>query len=74
MTTPSRAHLAGSASCRIEVTGVDELYEHCRRLVVVHPNAPLKDQWWGTREFGVLAPDNNLISLYERLPPADSPD
>ena len=62
--------LAGSASCRIEVTGVDELYAHCQQLAVVHPNAPLRDQWWGTREFSVLDPDNNLITLYERVPAA----
>ena len=42
-------YLAGTASCRIEVTGVDELYEHCQRHSVVHPDQP-----WGTREFGVL--------------------
>lgn len=60
-------YLAGSASCRIEVTEVDELYQHCRRLGVVHPNAALTDQPWGTREFGVLDPDNNLISLYQRV-------
>lgn len=59
-------YLAGTASCRIEVTGVDELYEQCRRNGVVHPNAPLTDQPWGTREFGVLDPDHNLVSLYER--------
>lgn len=59
--------LAGSASCRLEVTGVAELYEHCRGLGVVHPNAPLRDQLWGTREFGVLDPDGNLIGLYERV-------
>ena len=58
--------LAGSASCRIEVTGVDELYRHCCALDVVHPRARLTDQPWGTREFGVLDPDGNLISLYER--------
>lgn len=61
--------LAGSASCRIEVSGVDMLYRHCERLGVVHPNAPLRDHWWGTREFGVLDPDNNLISLFERRQP-----
>ena len=59
-------HLAGSASCRLEVTGVAELYEHCRELGVVHPRAPLTEQPWGTREFGVLDPDGNLIGLYER--------
>jgi len=62
-------YLAGSASCRIEVTGVDALYEHCRSLGVVHPNAPLRDEDWGSREFGVLDPDNNLITLYERTSP-----
>ena len=61
-------YLAGSPSCRLEVTGVDDLYHHCQGLGVVHPDAPLQDQWWGTREFGVLDPDGNLISLYERRP------
>ena len=58
--------LAGSASCRLEVTGVDELHDHCRALGVVHPRAPLREQPWGTREFGVLDPDGNLIGLYEQ--------
>ena len=60
-------HLAGTVSCRIEVTGVDELHQHCQAMGVVHPNAPLAAQPWGTREFAVLDPDNNLITLYERL-------
>ena len=59
-------HLAGSASCRIQVSGIDALYRHCRQLGVVHPNAALTEQWWGSREFGVLDPDNNLITVYER--------
>ena len=59
-------HLAGSASCRLQVTDVDELFAHCDALGVVHPQARLADQPWGTREFGVLDPDGNLIGLYER--------
>lgn len=62
----AEAHLAGSASCRIEVTGVEALYEMCVRHGVVHPNAILTEKPWGTREFGVLDPDGNLIRLYER--------
>ncbi len=65
-TPGAERHLAGSASCRLQVTGVDALYEHCRSLGVVHHNAPITDQPWGTREFGVLDPDGNLISLFER--------
>lgn len=61
--------LAGSASCRIEVTGIEVLDRHCQGLGVVHPNAPLRNQWWGTRAFDVLDPDHNLIGLFERVPP-----
>lgn len=64
----AEAYLAGSASCRIQVSGVEDLYAHCEGMGVVHPNAGLHDTWWGTREFAVLDPDNNLISLYERRP------
>lgn len=60
-------HLAGSASCRVEVTGVDALYETCVQRGVIHPRAHLREQWWGTREFGVVDPDGNLISLYQRV-------
>ncbi|GAA3389627.1 bleomycin resistance protein [Cryptosporangium minutisporangium] len=59
-------HLAGSASCRLQVTDIDALYAHCRELDVVHPNAHLASTPWRTREFGVLDPDGNLIALYER--------
>lgn len=62
----AEAHLAGSASCRIEVTQAEPLYEHCDRLGVVHPNARIRDTPWGTREFGVLDPDGNLITLFQR--------
>jgi catechol 2,3-dioxygenase-like lactoylglutathione lyase family enzyme len=63
-------HLAGTASCRVEVTGIDELYRHCQALGAVHPNAALADRPWGSREFAVLDPDHNLITLCERPAPA----
>ena len=62
----AEAYLPGSASCRIEVTGIDELYGHCEDLGVVHPNGQLRQQQWGVRDFAVLDPDGNLIGLYER--------
>lgn len=61
-------YLAGSASCRIQLTAIDALHEHCAALGVVHPNGPLRDTRWGTREFDVLDPDGNLITLFEQLP------
>lgn len=32
----------------------------------MHPRAALRHQPWGVREFGVLDPDGNLVTLYER--------
>ena len=61
----AESFIAGTASCRIEVAGVDELYASCSECGVVHPNGQIQDTDWGTREFGVLDPDGNLIGLHE---------
>jgi catechol 2,3-dioxygenase-like lactoylglutathione lyase family enzyme len=58
--------LAGSASCRLLVEDVRELYRHCEPHGVVHPRAPLRRTEWGTDEFGLVDPDGNLITLYEQ--------
>jgi hypothetical protein len=60
----AEAHLAGSASCRIEVEGVDELYEELRP--VLHPVSEQgpKDTDFGTREFATLDRDGNLIEFF----------
>ena len=65
-------YLAGSASCRLRVEGVEDLYRHCEPLGVVHPQAPLRRTDWGTEEFGLLDVDGNLITLYEGVPPGAS--
>jgi catechol 2,3-dioxygenase-like lactoylglutathione lyase family enzyme len=61
----AESFIAGTASCRVKVVGVDELYAQCSDRGVVHPNAHITDTDWGTREFGVLDPDGNLIGFYE---------
>ena len=50
-----------------------ELHEHCRRLGVVHPDAPLHDEPWGTREFAGLDPDGDLIGLPGSLQATEQP-
>jgi catechol 2,3-dioxygenase-like lactoylglutathione lyase family enzyme len=62
----AESFIAGTASCRIGVTGVDELYESCNAAGIVHPNAHLRDTEWGTREFGTLDPDGNLVTFFQR--------
>jgi len=63
----AESFISGTASCRIAVTGVDELYTRLQQGSVIHPNAHISNTEWGTREFGVNDPDNNLITFFERL-------
>lgn len=57
--------LAGSVSCRIRVTGIDDWYRHCSAAGCVHSNGAIADTAWGTREFHVLDPDHNLLSFWQ---------
>ena len=61
-------HLAGSASCRLQVEAVEVLARRCEAAGVVHPAAPLRSTPWGTRELGTLDPDGNLVTLFEPVP------
>lgn len=62
----SDRRIAEATGCRIAVGGVDALFARCTRQGIVHPNAPLHDTPWGTREFAVLDGDGNLITFNER--------
>lgn len=55
-----------ATSCRIDVDGVDRLYEEMTAVGVVHPNGLLTDQPWGLREFAVLDGDGNMIKFGQR--------
>lgn len=61
----AESFIAGTASCRVAVEHVDELHGALHPLGILHRNAPLRDQWWGSREFGVVDPDNNLVTFFE---------
>lgn len=49
---------------RVEVDDLDVLYQECGRRDLVHPNAPLHDEPWGTREFAILDLDGHLITFF----------
>lgn len=57
--------IAEATSCRVQVQGIDALYEKCTRLSIVHPNAPLSSRPWGSKEFGILDPDGNLVTFHQ---------
>jgi catechol 2,3-dioxygenase-like lactoylglutathione lyase family enzyme len=69
----AESFIAGTASCRVAVDGVDELYAELRASEVLHsPSTVLEDTDYGTREFPALDADGNLLTFYTRLRPRSS--
>ena len=64
----AESFIAGTASCRIQVEAIDELYAELRRKDVLHPVSKegVKDTDFGTREFATLDLDGNLLSYFRR--------
>lgn len=66
----AESFIAGTASCRIAVEGIDDLYAELRAADVLHPvsaDGPV-DTDWGTREFSALDGDGNLLSFFQEQP------
>ncbi|HYI74687.1 MAG TPA: VOC family protein [Gaiellaceae bacterium] len=63
----AESFIAGTASFRVQVTGLDELYTEMREADVLHPVSKdgVDDTDFGTREFATLDPDGNLVTFFE---------
>jgi catechol 2,3-dioxygenase-like lactoylglutathione lyase family enzyme len=63
----AESFIAGTASCRIYVDGVDDLYTELEPRDVLHrvSQAGVTDTDFGTREFATLDRDGNLISFFQ---------
>lgn len=58
--------IAGTASCRIQVQGIDELYEEYKKQGVLHSSDSIvEEQYWGHREFPAVDNHRNLLTFYE---------
>ena len=66
----AESFIAGTASCRIVVDGVDELYDELRGQEVLHPVSKdgVDDTDFGTREFAALDLDGNLVTFLQWRP------
>jgi catechol 2,3-dioxygenase-like lactoylglutathione lyase family enzyme len=62
----AESFIAGTASCRIEVTDVDALYAELEAAAVLHPVSRdgVTTTDFGTREFATLDTDGNLIAFF----------
>ena len=63
----AESFIAGTASCRIRVEGVDELYAELESTDVLHPVSrdAVDETDYGTREFATLDGDGNLVTFFE---------
>jgi catechol 2,3-dioxygenase-like lactoylglutathione lyase family enzyme len=63
----AESFLAGTASCRIHVSGVDDLYRELKGSDVLHEvsRGGVEETDFGTREFATLDMDGNLVAFFE---------
>jgi catechol 2,3-dioxygenase-like lactoylglutathione lyase family enzyme len=63
----AESFIPGTASCRIVVDGVDELYAELQEADVLHRVSKdgVDDTDFGTREFATLDQDGNLITFFK---------
>jgi catechol 2,3-dioxygenase-like lactoylglutathione lyase family enzyme len=61
--------IAGTASCRIRVEGVDDLYDELKAAGVLHRVSldGVENTDFGTREFATVDLDNNLVTFFEEV-------
>ncbi|GAA3957117.1 bleomycin binding protein [Pedobacter ginsengiterrae] len=58
--------IASMASCRVEVEGIDELYQEYKLKGVLHSeDSVVEHQHWGYRDLATLDLYGNLITFYE---------
>jgi len=58
--------IAGTASCRIQVQDIHELYDEYKKQGVLHsPDTIVEEQYWGHREFPAVDNHRNLLTFYE---------
>ena len=62
----AESFLAGTASCRIEVTDIDALFAEMQNRAVLHrvSHSGVETTDFGTREFAALDLDGNLIGFF----------
>jgi catechol 2,3-dioxygenase-like lactoylglutathione lyase family enzyme len=63
----AESFIAGTASFRVVVDGIDDLYDEMRGKEVLHPvsREGVDDTDFGTREFDTLDQDGNLVTFFQ---------
>ena len=60
--------IAGTASYRIKVEGIEELYQEYKDQGVLHgEHNTIEEQYWGDRDLSTLDLYGNLLTFYEEI-------
>ena len=65
----AESFLAGTASCRIEVSDIATLFDEYKNAGVVHPNGQLRRASHPAEEFDIFDPDGNILTFWESIGP-----
>ena len=67
MCSGAESFIAGTASFRVQVSGVDDLYDELKSAGRAAPGLAdgVDDTDFGTREFATLDLDGNLVTFFE---------
>ena len=58
--------IAGTASCRIQVQGIEELFEEYKKQGVLHSSdTKVEEQYWDHKEFPAVDNYGNLLTFYQ---------
>ncbi|MXN93270.1 bleomycin resistance family protein [Flavobacterium sp. Sd200] len=64
----AESFLAGTASCRVEVSDIDGLFKEYKTRDILHnENTIIREQYWGQRDFSISDLYGNLITFYEEM-------
>lgn len=64
----AESFIAGTASCRIEVQGIEELFEEYKNKKILHSvSTKVEAQPWGDKEFHAVDIHRNLLTFYEEI-------
>jgi catechol 2,3-dioxygenase-like lactoylglutathione lyase family enzyme len=64
----AESFLAGTASCRIQVQGIEELFVEYKKAGVLHSaDTVIQEQYWGHKEFDAVDHHRNLLTFYEPI-------
>jgi len=58
--------ISGHSACRINVRGIEALYQDLRQKDLLKPDASVTQKPWGTYEFEVFSPEQVIITFVEQ--------